>query len=109
MNNFQIINGNNFYIFKINNILDQDIKNILNIEKKISITKNILLNIIHIPILIKNNNININDFFIIIEIYKNKIYIKNKKEIIFFIKNNKLFFKNKIIGYVLLMKIIFSI
>jgi len=102
MNNFKIINGNNFYIFKINNILDKDIKNILNIEKKNSITKNILLNIIHIPILIKNNNININDFFIIIEIYKNKIYIKNNKGKIFIINDNKLFFKNKIIGYVLI-------
>ena len=104
MNNFKIINGNNFYIFKINNILDKDIKNILNIEKNISINKNILLNIINTPLLIKNNNININinDFFIIIEIYKNKIYIKNNNKTIFYIYENKLFFNNKIIGYVII-------
>ena len=101
MKQYDIILGNNFYILEI---IDKDkiLIEILKLEKSISLEETIKIKILNIPLLNMNNNIKINDICIVVEIYKNKIYIKDKNNTIYLIHNNVLYFNKKIIGYIII-------
>ena len=101
---YKIHSGNNFYIININNNKDEFIIKLIKLEKQISNYDYIKLDYINIPLLLLNNKFDINKKYIIIEIYKNKIYILNNIKQIYIIENNILYKNNKILGYVILNK-----